>query len=511
MKKIEFELGREDEKCIDFKSNIIKTNLTDCYIIEENRFGDNRGYFTSITNNQLEELNFKRWSQKSESMSCKGTIRGLHFQRAPYCQAKVVSCTKGAVLDVVVDMRKDSPTYKQYTTVELTPENGRMLYVPRGFAHGFVALTDDATFNYMVDNEYAPKYEGGILYNDPEINIPWNKIYAKYEIVQPLLSEKDKLRSPLSETEKEINFFKREKRYLITGVNGQLGYDIVKELRARGEENILALGKNDMDITNREQVMSIIKAYKPDVIFHCAAWTAVDKAEEMKNECMEVNVEGTKNLTDASLNVGAKIIYMSTDYIFDGTKDMNEEYSERDAPNPMNVYGKSKYEGEKAVRNNPKHFIARISWVFGINGANFIKTMLKVGENRDFVTVVDDQIGSPTYTVDLAKVLVQMAESEKYGTYNINNEGFCTWAEFCEYFYKVMGLNTEVRRVSTEEYYNEKTEEQMKKIAYRPRNSKLSKDKLENVGFSRLPSWENATERYCKQLTKSQKWNILKK
>ena len=226
-----FEKGREEEKCIDFKSNIIKTNLEDCYIIEENRFGDSSGYFTSVTSKQLEALDFRNWSQKSESMSAKGTIRGLHFQRDPYCQAKVVSCTKGAVLDVVVDMRKDSPTYGKYTAIELTPENGRMLYVPRGYAHGFLALTDDATFNYMVDNEYAPRMEGGVLWNDPAINIPWDEIFKKYGIDEPLLSDKDKYREPLSES--EVNFLRRTKKYLVTGVNGQLGYDIVKELNGK--------------------------------------------------------------------------------------------------------------------------------------------------------------------------------------------------------------------------------------------------------------------------------------
>ena len=497
----QFEKGRIEEKCIDFKSNIIKTNLEDCYIIEENRFGDDRGYFTSVTSKQLKELDFKKWSQKSESMSAKGTIRGLHFQKDPYCQAKVVSCTKGAVLDIVVDMRKDSKTYGQYTAVELTPENGRMLYVPRGYAHGFLALTDDATFNYMVDNEYAPRLEGGVLWNDPAINIPWDEIFKAYGIEKPLLSDKDKNRIPLSES--EVNFLRRPKKYLVTGVNGQLGYDIVKELNERGEEDILALDKNQMDITDKEQVMKIIKAYKPDVIFHCAAWTAVDKAEELKDACEQVNVIGTKNITDASIEVGAKLIYMSTDYVFDGQKNKEETYNEKDLPNPKNVYGKTKFEGEEEVRRNPNHFITRISWVFGINGNNFIKTMLKLADKYDELKVVNDQIGSPTYTVDLAKLLVEMAETDKYGTYHVNNEGYCSWAEFAQYIMDINDKKTVINPVTTEEYYDGKD---MSKIAYRPRNSKLDKTKLEEAGFKRLPSWQDATDRYCKQLTKSKKW-----
>ena len=506
MNTLDFEQGRAEEKCVDFKSNIIKTNLEDCYIIEENRFGDDRGYFTSVTSKQLSGLDFKKFSQKSESMSAKGTIRGLHFQKDPYCQAKVVSCTKGAVLDVVVDMREDSPTYGKYTAIELTPENGRMLYVPRGYAHGFLALTDGATFNYMVDNEYAPRMEGGVLWNDPAINIPWDEIFEKYGIEKPLLSDKDRDRIPLSES--DVNFIRRPKRYLVTGVNGQLGYDIVNELQERGEEDILAVGRSDMDITNREQVMKIVKAYKPDVIFHCAAWTAVDKAEELKEDCYKANAEGTKNLADASLEVGAKIVYMSTDYVFDGTKDLSETYNEEDKPNPQNVYGVTKFEGEEAVRKNPNHFITRISWVFGINGNNFIKTMLKLAEKYPELKVVNDQFGSPTYTVDLAKLLVEMAETDKYGTYHVNNEGYCSWAEFADYIMKSNGKETKINPVTTEEYYEGKD---MSKIAYRPRNSKLDKTKLEEAGFKRLPSWQDATDRYCKQLTKSNKWNYIEK
>ena len=511
MDSLNFEKGRAEDKCVDFKVNIIETNLADCYIIEENRFGDSRGYFTSVTNKQLKELDFKNWKQDSESMSAKGTIRGLHFQKDPYCQAKVVSCTNGAVLDVVVDMRKDSPTYGQYTAVELTPENGRKLYVPRGFAHGFLALTDNATFNYKVDNEYAPRTEGGVLWNDPEINIPWDEIFEKYGIDEPLLSDKDRDRIPLSEA--DINFLRRPKRYLVTGVDGQLGYDVVNELRDRGEEDILALDIKDMDITDRERVMKIVKAYKPDVIFHCAAWTAVDLAEDdetinektgltYKETCEKVNVEGTKNITDASIEVGAKLVYMSTDYVFDGEKSLDELYTEEDTPNPKSVYGDTKFRGEEEVRRNPNHFITRISWVFGLHGNNFIKTMLKAAKKHPKLTVVDDQIGSPTYTVDLAKLLVEMAETNDYGTYNVNNEEYCSWYEFAKYFMELFGIETPIYPVTTEQYYEGKD---MSKIAYRPRNSKLDKSKLEKH-FHRLPTWKDATKRYCKTLKNDKKW-----
>ena len=472
----------------------IETNLKDCYILEPERFGDERGYFESVTKEQLEELGFNGIYQVSNSKSGKGIVRGLHFQKDPYCQAKVVRCHRGGVLDVVVDIRKDSETYGKYTMVELTPENGRMLYVPRGFAHGFVSLEEDTLFEYYVDNKYMPRMEGGILWNDEALNIPWKEIFEEYGIEKPTLSEKDKVRETLKECDAE--FLRRPKKYLITGYGGQLGYDIAKELRERGETEILALNKDEMDITNREEVMKIVEEYHPDVIFHCAAWTAVDKAEDMEEECYKVNVEGTKNMTDASIKVGAKILYMSTDYVFDGEKE--GLYMEEDIPNPKSVYGRTKYQGEEEVRRNPNHFITRISWVFGINGNNFIKTMLRLAETKDELSVVDDQVGSPTYTVDLAKLLVEMAQTEKYGTYHVNNEGYCSWAEFAKYIMESNDKTTKINPVTTEEYL----ELTKTKQAYRPKNSKLSKAKLVASGFEMLPSWQDATDRYCKELLK---------
>ena len=283
-------------------------------------------------------------------------------------------------------------------------------------------------------------------------------------------------------------------KFLVTGYRGQLGYDIVRELEKRGFKNYLALDRNEMDITNRDEVMKVIGEYHPDVIFHCAAWTQVDKAEECEDDCYLVNVVGTKNIVDASLEVDAKIIYMSTDYVFDGKKD--GLYTETDKVHPMSVYGKTKYEGEEEVRRNPKHYIARISWVFGINGHNFIKTMIRLSENHESVTVVDDQIGTPTYTVDLSRLLVDMAMTDKYGTYHSTNEEYCSWAEFADYIFKSNGLNVEVIPVSTEEYLKIAGSNQ----AYRPRNSKLSKEKLKGAGFDLLPSWKDATDRYCDEL-----------
>ena len=477
--------------------NKIETNLKDCYILEPKRFGDERGYFESVTEKELTNLGFNRIFQVSNSLSGKGIVRGLHFQKDPYCQAKVVRCHRGGVLDVVVDMRKDSPSYGNWTSVELTPQNGRILYVPRGFAHGFVSLTDDTLFEYYVDNEYKPRLEGGILWNDPALNINWDEIFKKYDIKEPILSAKDKVRESIKECKTE--FHRTPTRFLITGVNGQLGYDVVKELQNRGEIEYFAPKRNELDITNREQVMNVVSKYKPDVIIHCAAWTAVDKAEDNYSDTIKVNVDGTRNLVDASIKYNSKIMYMSTDYVFDGTK--TGLYTEEDKPNPKSVYGRTKLWGENEVRRNPNHFITRISWVFGINGSNFIKTMLRLADTHKELNVVYDQVGSPTYTKDLAKLLVEMSYTDKFGTYNVNNNGYCSWAKFADYIMKINNKNTIINPVSTEEYIRLTNTKQ----AYRPRNSKLSKEKLVENGFELLPHWCDATERYCEELKKVRK------
>ena len=287
-------------------------------------------------------------------------------------------------------------------------------------------------------------------------------------------------------------------KYLITGYKGQLGYDIARELQRRGITEYLAIDKDEMDITKRDDVINVILNYNPDVIFHCAAWTAVDKAEEMKDLVYKVNVEGTKNITEASILTNSKLFYMSTDYVFDGTKE--GLYTEDDEVNPKSVYGLTKYLGEEEVRLNPNHFITRISWVFGINGNNFIKTMLKLSDNYKELNVVDDQVGSPTYTVDLAKLLVDMSETEKYGTYHVNNNGYCSWAEFAQYIMDSNNKSTIINPVTTEEYYEGKD---TSSIAYRPRNSKLSKHKLNDAGFEVLPHWKYAVDRYNVELEKN--------
>ena len=290
-------------------------------------------------------------------------------------------------------------------------------------------------------------------------------------------------------------------RFLVTGTNGQLGYDVVKELKRRGYNDILEYDRNIMDITNPRQVEQCIVESEPDVVIHCAAYTAVDQAEDDEAKAREVNKIGTRNIAQVTDLIGAKLIYVSTDYVFDGEKPYPETYDVDDKVNPIGVYGKTKYEGEEEAKFNPMHFIVRTSWVFGINGKNFVKTMLNQVGKREEVNVVADQYGSPTYTVDLARLLVDMAETDKYGTYHANNEGYTTWADFAEEIYKVNGETMKVNHITTEEYPTK---------AKRPHNSCLSKDCLDKAGFKRLPDWKDALKRYSEEL-KEQKLEDTKK
>ena len=275
---------------------------------------------------------------------------------------------------------------------------------------------------------------------------------------------------------------------LVTGVKGQLGYDVMKVLEARGYEGV-GVDVEDMDITDEAAVRRVIGEVKPDVIVHCAAYTAVDAAEDNVELCRKINVDGTLNIAKQAKELDAKMIYISTDYVFNGK---GEKPWEPDDPNkePLNVYGQSKYDGELAVINTlDKYYIVRISWVFGENGKNFVKTMLRVGKEKGVAKVVDDQIGSPTYTADLAELLVDMAEREEYGTYHATNEGLCSWYEFTKEIYKQAGLDVDLSPCSSDEFPAK---------ANRPSNSRMSKDKLEEHGFNRLPTWQDALSRFLK-------------
>ena len=296
-------------------------------------------------------------------------------------------------------------------------------------------------------------------------------------------------------------------KVLVTGTSGQLGYDVMMELLKRGHEPIGAdrsggegeFKKIKLDITDAKRVLEVIDELKPEAIIHCAAWTNVDGAEDPGNldKVQVVNVDGTRNLAEATKKVDAKFVYISTDYVFNGSGDKPWKPDDKNYA-PINVYGQSKLDGEKEVaRILDKYFIVRIAWVFGKNGKNFVKTMLEVGRNHEVVKVVDDQIGTPTYTYDLARLLVDMIESDKYGYYHATNEGgYISWADFTEEIFKQAGIPSKVERVTTEEY--EKIAG--KTVAKRPFNSRLDKSKLISNEFKPLPTWQDALGRYLEEI-----------
>lgn len=302
-------------------------------------------------------------------------------------------------------------------------------------------------------------------------------------------------------------------KFLVTGVCGQLGHDVMNELIKRGYEGIGSDIQDEycgvvdgsdvekapyvsLDITDRDAVLHTIEKVNPDAVIHCAAWTAVDMAEDEDKvaKVRAINVDGTQNIADACRQIDCKMTYISTDYVFNGqgTEPWKPDCTDYQ---PLNVYGQSKLEGELAVsRTLDKYFIVRIAWVFGLNGKNFIKTMLNVGKLHDTVRVVNDQIGTPTYTYDLARLLVDMSETEKYGYYHATNEGgYISWYDFTKEIYKQAGYTTEVIPVTTEKYGLSK--------AARPFNSRLDKSKLVEAGFTPLPSWQDALSRYLNEIT----------
>lgn len=301
-------------------------------------------------------------------------------------------------------------------------------------------------------------------------------------------------------------------KIFVTGVGGQLGHDVMNELSRRSYEGVgsdiapaysgaadgtpvTAMPYVSLDITDREAVAQAIAAVKPDAVIHCAAWTAVDAAEDEEEKVRAINADGTRYIAEACRAVGAKMLYISTDYVFDGQGDEPWQADCQDYQ-PQNVYGQTKLEGELAVAETlDEHFIVRIAWVFGRNGKNFVKTMLRLGETHDTLRVVCDQIGTPTYTLDLARLLVDMIETDRYGVYHATNEGgYISWAEFASAIFRMAGMDgVTVIPVTTAEYGLSK--------AARPYNSRLDKSKLAVNGFTPLPHWQDALERYLKELT----------
>lgn len=458
--------------------DIKKTNLDGVFTVEPKLFGDDRGWFTeSFRADKLRDAGVDvDFVQDNHSYSkSKGVLRGLHFQNFPYAQSKLVRVVRGAILDVAVDIRKNSKTYGKHIAVELSAENKKQLFIPKGFAHGFLTLTDDTEVLYKTDEYYSPKHDRSINYADKKIGIKWGE-------QNPTLSQKDRDAKPLDQS--DVNF---DARVLVTGAKGMLGRDIMKMLKQKGIPCV-GIDIADADITNEKQTFSCIKKHAPTAIIHCAAYTATDKAEDEREKCFAINVTGTANVAKAATSIGAKLVYISSDYACGGvgTTPMTEEYK----PTPTNYYGETKLAGEKMAQEFcKKTFVVRTSWVFGRYGANFVTTMLRLAKEKPELNVVSDQVGSPTYTVDLARLIIDMIFTDSYGVYNASNEGFCSWYEFAKEILKSHSIP--IHAVTSDKY-------PVKGV--RPLNSRLNKDKLTANGFTRLAPWQDALKRFLEEI-----------
>ncbi len=280
------------------------------------------------------------------------------------------------------------------------------------------------------------------------------------------------------------------KKILVTGVNGQLGFDVVKHIQAIDRDEVLGVDIGDFDLSDAAAVKAFIHEFRPDAVVHCAAYTAVDKAETDSELCHRVNVEGSRNIATGCQEVGAKLVYISTDYVYGGTGDRAYETDEPTAP--LGVYGKTKLAGEDACKQLvDKLYIVRTSWVFGKNGNNFVRTMLRLATERESLNVVNDQIGTPTYTVDLAAFIVYLLDTDKYGVYHFTNEGFCSWYEFAKEIFAQAGKRIALNGIPTIKY---------KTAAVRPLNSRLSKNNVYAIGYPAIPSWQDALKRYLEEI-----------
>ena len=455
---------------------IIETKFKGLKIVEPAVYGDHRGWFseTYSKNKFLDHKIDIDFVQDNQSLSVKrGTLRGVHFQTDPKAQTKLIRCTKGSIIDTVVDLRKGSDTYKEWFSIELTAENKKQLLIPKGFGHAFLTITDNVEVQYKVDEYYSKEHDGSIRFDDPEIAIKWGE-------KDPILSEKDLNAVLLKDIDLGFSI-----KVLVTGVNGQLGYDVTKRLNDLGISNV-GVCRKDFDLVNKEATQAFIMEYKPDVVVHCAAYTNVDGAEENREECYAVNVEGTVNIAKACRQIDAKMVYISSDYVFGGEGE--EPYSEYQETAPINYYGYTKDKGEKAIQEIlEKYFIIRTSWLYGENGNNFVNKMFELAKSKKELNIIHDQVGSPTYTKDLAELVCEILQTAKYGIYHGVNDGYCSWYDFAADIFKKMNIDIKLNPITTLEYPVK---------AKRPLNSRLSRGNIVKNGFSALPHWKDALGRF---------------
>ncbi len=463
----------------------IETGIEGLYIIEPTVFGDERGFFLETYNKkEFEEIGiFEEFIQDNHSKSKKGVLRGLHFQ-TKHSQGKLVRVIKGSVYDVAIDIRKGSSTYGKWYGIELSAENKKMFFIPKGFAHGFLTLEDETEFQYKCTDLYAPQYDSGIMWNDKDININWN--FEKYGLKEEdiVLSEKDKKHQSFKEyTEKYIG-----ENVLLTGADGQLGQDFQKLFDKSGIK-YTATDYKELDVTNKEKVKEFVNSNNFTMIINCAAYNNVDKAEEEPEKCYALNSHGPKYLAEICKEKNIVFVTYSTDFVFDGEKEI--PYIEEDIPNPLSIYSKAKLEGERYSLEYEKSFVIRTSWVFGMGNNNFCKQVINWSKGKDKLRIVDDQISSPTYSKDLAEYSWELIQTDKYGLYHLSNDGEASKFEQAQYILKKIGWKGILERAKTEDF---------PLPAKRAEYSKLDSSKIEKIINKKIPHWKTGIDRFLEEM-----------
>ena len=465
------------------KFSVKEIEIEGIKIIKSKIFGDNRGFFLeSYSKREFEKLGIvNEFVQDNHSKSRKGVLRGLHFQ-SKYPQGKLIRVIKGRIYDVVVDIRKESSNYGKYFGIELSEADKTMLYIPRGFAHGFLTLEDDTEIEYKCDDFYYPQYESGIMYDDKDLNIDWK--LEEYGIIELTLSEKDKKHQSF----KEYTESYQGEYILLTGANGQLGQNFQKLFDNLGVKYI-ATDYQELDITNKEKVKEYIDNNNFTIVINCAAYNNVDKAEEEVERCYALNAYAPKNLAEICKEKNIIFVTYSTDFIFDGEKEI--PYTEEDIPNPLSIYSKAKLEGEKYSLEYEKTFLIRTSWVFGMGNNNFCKQIITWSKDRDILKIVDDQISSPTYSRDLAEFSWNLIQTDKFGLYHFSNSGEASKYEQAEYILKKIAWNGKLERAKTDDFPLK---------AKRTKYSKLDSSKIERAVNKKIPHWKEGIDRFLEEL-----------
>lgn len=453
----------------------IETEIEGLYIIEPTVFSDERGFFMETYQKEsFEEIGIRNiFLQDNHSKSSKGVLRGVHLQKNEASQAKLVRVLKGSVLDVAVDLRRNSPTFGKSISVLLSAENKRMFFIPREFGHGFLTLEDDTEFFYKCDNVYSKKDECGILWNDKELQIDWKLEEYGLEKSELIISEKDKKNITFEEYKNQAD----DEKVLLLGAKGQLGTEFQK-LFNDSKISYVATDISELDITNHIKVREYIFSHQFTKVINCAAYNDVDKAEEEAEKVKLLNTEVVENLTKICSDLEIPFVTYSTDFVFDGRKKF--PYNEFDVPNPLSQYGMSKEEGEKKALQYEKSLVIRTSWVYGMANHNFCKQVLSWAKSYSTLKIVDDQVSSPTYAKDLAYFSWKLLQKRKYGLYHFSNTGEASKYTQAEFILSYIGWNGTLERAKTSDFHLK---------ASRPNYSKLDSSRIEREVGEKIPDW----------------------